>query len=423
MAVKRRDTKGRILRNGEVQRPDGQYMFRYTDADGARRAVYSWKLVDTDRAPDGKRKTISLREMEKQISKDIDDGIHTNEADGITVNKLFESFMELRSDLKETTRCNYLCLYDKHIRYEIGLRRINTIRYTDIKKLYIGYIQDDGLGAGTVYAINSILSQMFEGAVMDNLIRTNPTNTVMKSLRKMFSLENRKRHGLTEDEQNRLIAFVYSSRTYRRLGPLITVLLGTGMRIGEALGLRWSDCDFEKDLISVNHALSYKEREKDGKYEYRISSTKTEAGRRLIPMLSDVKAALLEEMKKRRAPGIKPFCIGEYTGFVFLNGNGKVFIPSYIFDALQRIIDYYNREERARAELEERDPCYLPRISAHILRHTFCMRLCENERNLKVIQEVMGHRNIRTTMDVYNEATEDKKIESFRNLDGKFKLR
>ena len=62
------------------------------------------------------------------------------------------------------------------------------------------------------------------------------------------------------------------------------------------------------------------------------------------------------------------------------------------------------------------------KFSAHILRHTFCTRLCENERNLKIIQDVMGHRNIRTTMDVYNEATESKKLESFHSLDGKIKV-
>ena len=61
-------------------------------------------------------------------------------------------------------------------------------------------------------------------------------------------------------------------------------------------------------------------------------------------------------------------------------------------------------------------------FSAHNLRHTFCTRLCENETNLKVIQEIMGHRNIETTMDVYNEATKEKKMSSFANLEGKIRV-
>lgn len=57
MSSKRKDSKGRVLRNGETQRPDGRYMFRYTDAWGERQTVYSWKLVETDKIPEGKNAT------------------------------------------------------------------------------------------------------------------------------------------------------------------------------------------------------------------------------------------------------------------------------------------------------------------------------------------------------------------------------
>lgn len=421
MPEKRRDNKGRILRNGEVQRPDGMYMFRYTDLDGKRKTVYSWKLVETDKAPDGKRCVSALRDIERQVQRDMEDGIRAADAKSITVNMLFKSFMDLRTDLRENTRCNYICLYDKHVRDELGGRRIRTIKFTDIQKLYMHMIQDLGLKASTVQSVHSILYQMFESAVMDSLVRINPTANVLKSLRKMLSVEQEKRHALTEEEQTRLIEFIYQSKTYCRLGPLFTVLLGTGMRIGEALGLRWCDCDFKKELISVNHTIIYRPSETSG-YKYRISEPKTKAGLRVIPMLSDVKKALLSEKRKRRRPDSEPFSIGEYTGFIFLNSKGKVFTPAYVFDSIQHITSTYNREEYFKAQEENREPVYLPKFSAHILRHTFCTRLCENERNLKIIQDVMGHRNIRTTMDVYNEATESKKLESFSSLDGEIKL-
>lgn len=104
------------------------------------------------------------------------------------------------------------------------------------------------------------------------------------------------------------------------------------------------------------------------------------------------------------------------------SSSSFLFTPAYVFDSIQHITSTYNREEYFKAQEENREPVYLPKFSAHILRHTFCTRLCENERNLKIIQDVMGHRNIRTTMDVYNEATESKKLESFSSLDGKIKL-
>ena len=191
-------------------------------------------------------------------------------------------------------------------------------------------------------------------------------------------------------------------------------------QLGEALGLRWSDCDFEEDFISVNHTLLYKPIVDKG-YAYRISAPKTKAGIRVIPMFADAKNALIQEHNRRR-PNLPPFIVDGYTDFIFLNSNGKVFTPSYIFDRIQGIVASYNKIEAAKAEQEKREPCYLPKFSAHILRHTFCTRLCEHESNLKVIQEVLGHRNISTTMDVYNEATTDKKLASFQNLEGKIRL-
>ena len=71
---------------------------------------------------------------------------------------------------------------------------------------------------------------------------------------------------------------------------------------------------------------------------------------------------------------------------------------------------------------EAREPVLIPPFSCHNLRHTFCTRYCENETNLKVIQEIMGHKDIATTMEIYAEATKDAKVKLFANLDGKFRL-
>ena len=83
-----------------------------------------------------------------------------------------------------------------------------------------------------------------------------------------------------------------------------------------------------------------------------------------------------------------------YSDFVFLNNNGQVYTQSFVYDTIQGITTSYNKEEYAKALEEKREPCYLPKISAHILRHTFCTRMCEQNINIKVLQDVMGHRNI-----------------------------
>ena len=77
--VKRKDSKNRNLRNGESQRKDGRYVYKYTDIYGKPQFIYSWKLVPTDKTPAGKRDDISLREKEAQIKKDLNDSIGTCE--------------------------------------------------------------------------------------------------------------------------------------------------------------------------------------------------------------------------------------------------------------------------------------------------------------------------------------------------------
>ena len=103
-------------------------------------------------------------------------------------------------------------------------------------------------------------------------------------------------------------------------------------------------------------------------------------------------------------------------GFIFCNRFGNVPNPQSVNRALKRIVADYNASEEVNAKKEHREAVMLPDFSAHHLRHTFCTRLCEQETNLKVIQSIMGHKDIKTTMDIYAEATEEKKQESFERL-------
>ena len=85
--------------------------------------------------------------------------------------------------------------------------------------------------------------------------------------------------------------YIANHPVYYHWWPMFTVLLGTGCRIGEALGLRWEDLDFERRTISINHSLVYYPTLESGKSELRVSLPKTEAGIRSIPMLDSVKDA------------------------------------------------------------------------------------------------------------------------------------
>lgn len=419
MPDKRKDSRGRSLRNGETQLPDGRYKFQYTDSDGCRRAVYSWKLVETDRPKGIQRQQESLREKEKRILKDIDDCIKTQTAERTTVNDMFERFLQVRMDLRGTTRKCYRDLYNTHVGSVIGHRAIGNVKPSDIQKMYQKAVAETGVNPSTVQKVHSVVYQIFEIAVVDNIIRTNPASNAFRHFSKSNEITSKQRDALTVKQQEQFIDFVYSSRIYSRLGNLFTVLLGTGLRIGEALALTWDDIDFDAGVITVCKTMAYKPGE-DGRYGYRISPPKTAAGNREVPMLDDVKAALLRE-KSRPKQGRK-FEVEGYTGFVFLNNAGQVYTNAFLYDSIQGIVESYNREEFARASKEARPPEYMPKISAHIFRHTFCTRLCEQGVNLKVLQDVMGHRNIRTTMEVYARATRDKKLEAMKEMNGKFKI-
>ena len=420
MSEKRRDSKNRILQNGESQRKDGKYEFKYVDVNGTRRSAYSWKLVATDKVPEGKRCELSLREMEKQIRRDLEDGISTHTANSITLNELFDTYMSTK-ELKQSTRTNYMYMYKNYVSNVIGKRRIGSIKYSDIKKFYNSLILEKKFKPNSMEIINTILHPVFTMAVRDGYIRTNPSDGVMAEIKKSHNWEKPKRHALTEEQQTLFIDFLAESKTYNHWLPLMTVFLGTGCRVGELIGLTWDDCDFTEGIITINHNLVYRQQD-SGKCEMHITTPKTESGKRVVPMFQAVRKALLQEKKEQMRNGFNSTIIDGYSGFVFTNKCGYVHNPQTINRAIKRIYTACNEQEIERAKKEHRQPVLIPHFSVHNLRHTFSNRLCEHERDLKVIQEIMGHSDISTTMNIYNEATKERKQESFARLEGKIKI-
>ena len=422
MSEKRRDRKGRILRRGELQRNDGKYEYRYYDAIGVRRSIYSWKLIETDTVPQGKRCKQSLRELERQIQRDLEDGIHTHAARQMTLNDMFDHYMELKCELKVSTRTNYQYMYDRYVRETLGSKSITSFRYSDIRTFYNSLLREHGFRPNTIETIHSLLHPAFTLAIRDNLIRTNPSDGVLTDIKKGNQWERPKKHALTEAQQAVFMQFVANSVRYRQWGPLFTVMLGTGCRVGEVIGLRWEDCDFAEKTISINHSLLYRQKEPGGACEFLISTPKTETGIRVIPMATEVKRALEQERQFQTEVCPANIMIDGYSNFIFTSQTGGILSPHTVNRAIERIRTAYNNQETELANQEQREPQLLPHFSAHTLRHTFCARFCEHETNLKVIQEIMGHASITTTMDVYNHVTLEQKIASFKRLGETYKI-
>ena len=420
--AERRDTKNRLLGKGEYQKSDGRYMYRYVDSKGNSRFVYSWTLTQTDRPPKGKHSEKCLRELEKEIAKDLQDEIDSFKAKKMTLNAFYEDYIEQKQELKTSTRTNYKYMYKKYVWDSIGRRKLPEIKYSDIKKFYNHLIREVGFKPNSMETIHTILHPIFATAVRDGYIRVNPTDGVMAEIKKSNDWEKPKRHALSVSEQEAFVEFTKSHGVYGHWLPLFTVLLGTGCRVGEVVGLTWDDCDFKNGIININHSLIYRPDEYTGKSGFYISTPKTKAGEREIPMFEAVRKALLNERMRQMREGFNQTVIDGYSGFIFSNRFNGVLSPHNINRAIERITRDYNVEESELAARQNREPLLLPHFSVHNLRHTFCTRMCENESNIKVIQEIMGHSDISTTMDVYNEATRDKKKESFAGLEGKMKI-
>ena len=419
--TKRRDKLNRVLNRGEFQRKDGKYEYKYIDSFGKRRTVYSWKLTPTDKVPDGKKCDLSLREMEKKIKRDIEDGIDTYSADRKTLNDFFETYIEGKVELKDSTRENYIYMYNRYVRDDIGQRKLTTIKYSDIKKFYMHLIHTIGFKPNSMETIHTILHPIFTTAVRDGYIRINPTDNVMKEIKKSHDWEKPKRHALTKPQQEAFVEFIKNSKQYKHWLPLFTFCLGTGMRVGEVIGLQWKNCNLDMGFINVQHNMLYR-KNKQGKCEFHISTTKTVNGIREIPMFDEVKEALLTIKKQQERDGKCRSVVDGYSDFVFSNRYNEVYSPASLNRAISRIIRDYNKEDNPKPLDNNGNPVLLPHFSMHNLRHTFCTRLCEAGVNIKVVQEVMGHHDIETTMNIYNEATKDFKKQSFEELQGKIKI-
>ena len=310
-----------------------------------------------------------MRELERQVERDKQDGIDTAKAKKLTLNTFFDEYITNKVGLKQSTRTNYKYMYKKYVSETLGTKKITTIKYSDILKFYNSLIIDKGFKPNSMEIIHTILHPIFRVAVRDGYIRINPTDGAMTEIKKSHNWEKPKKHALTEKEQNAFISYISNSEKYRHWLPLFTVFLGTGCRVGEIIGLRWEDCDFEDKIININHNLIYRQQD-DGHCEFHITTPKTKSGIRIIPMLEDVKSALLEEYDKQTENGFNKTIIDGYSGFVFANRFGSVHNPYTINRAIKRIIKDYNSEETKSALKENREAGLLPDFSVHNLRHT-----------------------------------------------------
>lgn len=168
----RRDNKKRKLWTGESQDKDGRYVYKYTDAFGKRKALYSWRLTEADATPKGKRKDLSLREKEKLLQKEVSDGI-VPDGGNMTVLELVKRYVSQKRGVRHNTEANYKFVINIIAKEPFGQKRIDKVKLSDAKAWLIK-LQDDGRGYSSIHTIRGVVRPAFQMALDDDLIRRNP---------------------------------------------------------------------------------------------------------------------------------------------------------------------------------------------------------------------------------------------------------
>lgn len=385
MSTKRRDNKNRVLRNGESQRKDGRYMYKYVDNAGNPQYVYSWRLVRTDPVPPGKQNDVALRDKEKLIQKDLEDEIVPYGGE-ITVLELVKKYVAQKKGTRHNTQANYQFVINIIKKEEFGKVRIDKVKLSDAKAWLIK-LQADGRGYSTIHSVRGVVRPAFQMAMDDDLIRKNPFEFPLATVVVNDSVT---REAITKKQQRAFLDFVKNDKHFSKYYDGIYILFHTGLRISEFVGLTKKDIEFDNGRIKVDHQLQRKRN-----MEYIIEEPKTEKGIRYVPMNREVAECFRRIIANRKNPK-KEFVLRDkkdklYQGFLFLDKNDMPMVALHWEKYFKHICQKYNNIYKVQ----------MPKVTPHVCRHTFCSNMAKSGMNPKTLQYIMGHSDIGVTLNTY----------------------
>ena len=396
MSGKRRDHKNRVLRNGESQRKNGRYAFKYIDANGQPQFVYSWKLEKTDKLPAGKRDGLALREKEKLIQRDLFDGIVPNGGE-MTVLQLVQKYVLQKTGVRPSTEAGYRTVINMITKDPFGGIRIDRVKPSDAK-LWLIKLQKDGRSYNSIHTIRGVVRPAFQMAVDDDLIRKNPFAFQLATVVVNDSVT---REAITRKQERAFLEFVKNDKHFSKYYDGIYLLFKTGLRVSEFVCLTIHDIDLQKRTIDVNHQL-----QRTSKMEYVIEPTKTNAGTRVLPMTEDVYECVKRIIENRPKPKAEPIIDGR-TVFLYLDKNGRPMVALHWEKYFQHICQKYNKIYKVQ----------MPKVTPHVCRHTYCSNMAKSGMNPKTLQYLMGHSDISVTMNVYTHISFDDAEEELRRME------
>lgn len=398
MAEKRKDNKGRLLKDGEYQRKNGRYEYKYEDLDGERRSAYSWKLVPTDRTPAGKRDGPSLREIEAEIEEHLKKG-NSLKASKITLNECIEKYLSI-AILANSTYDNYMYYYNKDIKDSwLGNKLAIKIKKSDVKKFYSD-LSKKGYANGTVQIFQKIIHPALEMLVEDEVMGKNPSDAACRDYAQTES-----RNALTAEERRIFFEeIIPMARFNERYYIIFTIMKGLACRINEFIGLTWNDVSMDNRYVHINHGVVY--RRKNGKVQY-YATKGTDKNRERIIYMTDEVYKCFQILWERRLENPSTMEVDGYSNFVFVSRTGKPLSPTTLNKAIDNMVDKYKKKTG-------KD---FPKVSNHIFRHTGCTEMAEAEVDPGALQYIMGHKDGEMIRKVYDSVSLERVRKQMQKLD------
>ena len=369
--MKRKSSNGITLKSGEYEKKEGGFIYRWTDAKGNRHSVGAKTLNELR-----KKEQIALEEKVRGVSR--------------TSNTLYEQvqmYLSTKVTLAKSTRANYEYYLEHSIKNaSIGKIRISDLKSSDILKFYAELTKNQGYSAGTIKILHKLIHPALDMAVKDRLIYNNVSEGCVKD----YAEEAEKKYALSQEEKEEFMARVGDRQPCYL--PFVQFLFATGVRLSEAIGLTWDDIvETEKiKYISINHQIQY--RRIDGKVIQYASETKTSSGKRRIPITPEVAEILARQRDINCEIQIPEYYeVDGYRNFVFLSQEGMCLNHNTIRSMMTRL-------SKDRKEY----PVSIRHVSPHICRHTYVTEMATKGCDLKVLQALVGQKDLRVTYTVYN---------------------
>ena len=272
-------------------------------------------------------------------------------------------------DRLESTMVNHIFPY-------MGKMKVDKVTRNHIQGLINQLYSEKNLSYSSIKKVYVALNACYKHALIEGTVLRNPCVGISLPT---ASERTKEVVALSEKEVEQLRTAIMNANTSCTYAHAYLLILNTGLRMGEALSLKWEDIDFANKTITItkNNILSKKRDENGdrlGGYELRTQdSTKTASGNRTIPLNRSAEVALLE-LKK-----------GNHTPHVIVNSRQHTILPSNFERSFQGILK--------RAEMAP--------YGIHALRHTFASMLFSKGVDVKIVSKLLGHSSVKITYDTY----------------------